>query len=102
MGRPGGESFRVRRVGRREHGRSRSYALIGQAVMHIRGRQQAEAGMMVFGVVPDEEGVAVGAGVLDRAETRRERRPVLQCLELRLRERVVVGDVWTAVSLGHA
>jgi hypothetical protein len=45
--------------------------------MHVGGRQQAEGGMMVFGVVPAEEGMAVGASVLDRAEARREVRPVL-------------------------
>ena len=57
---------------------------------------------MVLGVVPGEEDVAVGAGVLDRAEARREVRPVLQRLELRLGERVVVGDVRPAVGLGDA
>jgi len=36
---------------------------------------------MVLGVVPGKEDVAVGAGILDRAEARRECRPVLQRLE---------------------
>src|SRR2546425_10233839 len=52
------------RVGRGEHGRARRDALLGQAVMHVGGRQQAEAGVMVLGVVPGEEDVGVGPGVL--------------------------------------
>ena len=66
------EAFRVGDMGRGERRRSRSHALIGQAVMHIRGRQQSKARMMVLGVVPGEEDVAVGSGILDRAEARRE------------------------------
>jgi hypothetical protein len=45
---------------------------------------------MMFGVVPGEEDVAAGSGILDRAEARWEVRAVLQRLELRLRERIVV------------
>src|SRR5262249_23919417 len=62
---------------------------------------EAEGGVMVLGVGPREEDVAVGAGVLDRAEACRECWAVLQRLELRLRERVVVGDVRPGVSLRH-
>jgi hypothetical protein len=82
VGRPGGESFRMGRVGRGEHGRPRRDALLGQSVMHVVGRQQSKTAVMVLGVVPREEDVAVGAGVLDRAEARREVRAVLQRLEL--------------------
>src|SRR5712692_5354290 len=59
--------------------------------MHVGGRQQAKTAVMVLGVVPREEDVAVGPGVLDRAEPVRERRSVLQRLELRFGERVVVA-----------
>ena len=45
------EAFRVGDMGRGEHRRSRSHALIGQAVMHICGRQQSKARMMVLGGV---------------------------------------------------
>jgi len=41
------------RVGDGEHGRALGDALLGQAVVHVGGRQQAEADVMVFGVVPD-------------------------------------------------
>jgi hypothetical protein len=38
------------RVGRGEHGRARRDALLGQAVVHVGGRQQAEADVMVLGL----------------------------------------------------
>src|SRR3990172_6716551 len=93
------EALRVCGMGRGEHGGRRGHALLGEAVVHIMGRQQSQAAVMMFDVVPGEEDVAVGAGVLDRAEPRRESRPVLQRLELRLRERVVVGDVRAGMGL---
>jgi len=54
---------------------------------------------MIFDIVPGEDAVAVGSGVLDRAEPRREGRPVLRRLELGFGERVVVGHVRPAVGL---
>jgi hypothetical protein len=61
MGQTREEAFRMRGIGRGEHGRPRRDACLGQAMMHVRGREQAEAGMMVLGVVPGEKDVAVGA-----------------------------------------
>jgi len=72
------------------------------AVVHHLGRQQAEARVVVFGVVPGEEGAAEGACVLDAAEAVGKLRPVLERLELALGEGVVVGDVRAAVRLGDA
>src|SRR5438093_2392455 len=54
--------------------------------VYVGGRQQAEARVMVLGVVPGEEDVTVSPGVLDRAETSRKRRAVLERLELRSEE----------------
>jgi len=54
----------------------------------------------MHGVVPSKEWLAVGACVLDATEALGEVRSVLQRLELRLRERVVVRDVGPAVALG--
>jgi hypothetical protein len=73
----------MRAVREGEHGRARRHALLGQPVMYVIRREQTQAGVMVFGVVPGEKEVAVGPGVLDRAEPRRKRRTVLQRLELR-------------------
>jgi hypothetical protein len=33
--------------------------LLGEPIVHIRGRQQAQAGVMVLTVIPGEEGMAV-------------------------------------------
>jgi cation transport ATPase len=42
--------------------------------VNVSGCQQAEASVMVLGVVPGEEDVAISPGILDRAEARRARR----------------------------
>ena len=54
----------MRRVGRGEHGGARGDAILGQADVHVVGREQAEAGVVMRGVVPGEEVLAVGARVL--------------------------------------
>jgi len=66
------------------------------------GREQPETAMVMFGIVSGEEDVPVGPRVLDRAEPAQERQPVLEGLELRLRERVVVGHVGARMRLAHA
>ena len=70
----------------------------GLAVMNGVWRQLTDAAVAANGVVPLEELSAMSAGVLDRAEARREVGSVLQGFELRFRERIVVRDVRTAVS----
>jgi hypothetical protein len=86
----------MRAMGRRQHRRPCRHPLLGQDVMHVGRRQQAKARMMVLGVVPGEEDVTVTADVLDGAKPFRERRPVVQRLELRFGEWIVVGDVGPA------
>jgi hypothetical protein len=61
------------------------------AVVDVGGGVQSEAAVTVVVVVPAEEVLAVRAGGLDRGEPGRERRPVLEGLELRFRIRVVVA-----------
>src|SRR5664279_2841050 len=56
---------------------------------------------MMFRVVPAKEGLAMCPCVFDRAEAFGEVGPVLQGLELCLGVRIVVGDVRSAVGLGH-
>ena len=56
--------------------------------------------MMMLVVLPSKELPAEFQGVLVAHEAFRERWPVLQGLELALREGVVVGDVRPAVGLG--
>ena len=69
-----------------EHGRPGRDALLGQAEVHVVRGEQAKTAVMMGDVVPGEKDVAVGADTLDRAEPRREVRPVLQGLEFRFRE----------------
>ena len=59
------KSLRMSDIRPGKHGRPRSDAFFGQAVMHVGRCQQAETRMMVLGVVPGKEDVAVGSGVLD-------------------------------------
>jgi len=63
-------------------------------------RHHPDAEVPMFVVVPAEEPLAVCACILDAAEAPGEVGTVLQGLELRLGERVVVGDVRPAVGLG--
>jgi len=65
MRRPSGETLRARRIDGSEHGRPRANVLLGQATAYVGRCQQAETRMMVLGVVPGKEDVAVGRGVLD-------------------------------------
>jgi len=62
-------------------------------VMDCFGRQQADAGVAIVGVVPAEELLTEGARLLDARETLRKARAIPQCFELGLRIRIVVGDV---------
>jgi hypothetical protein len=48
MRRAGGASFWMHGIGPGEHGRPRSDAFVGQAVMHVSGCQQPEARMMML------------------------------------------------------
>jgi hypothetical protein len=52
--------------------------LVGAAAVQYFVDPQANAAVMVRGVVPGEEDLAEGAGVLDRAEAVGELRPVLE------------------------
>jgi hypothetical protein len=62
----------------------------GLTVMHLVGRHQSDADVMVILIIPGEEVTTEGPGILDTAEAFGELRLVFQGLEMRLRERVVV------------
>ena len=82
MGRARETSLWMSGISLGEHCRPRSDAFLGQAVMHVGGRQQPETRMLMLGVVPDEERVAMRPRVLDRAEARRKCRAIPERLEL--------------------
>ncbi len=59
-------------------------------------REHRDATVSMFGVVPREERSAVPRGVVDPGEATREAGVVLQGLELRFRERIVIADLRSA------
>ena len=58
--------------------------------------------MVVFMVVPVEQLPGASPAVLDRTKPFWKLRPVLDCLELGFRERVVIGNMRSGVRLGNS
>src|SRR3546814_11570458 len=73
--------------------------LVGAAVVNVGGGVEPDAGVAVVVVVVLEERVAERPGVVEAGEALRERRRVLQRLELGFAEGVVVAHVGSAVGL---
>ena len=96
------EAFRVGGVRGIEHAGPLLAGDFGGAVVNVGGRVKCQPGVAMLIVVPREEVLAVHARRLDRGEPAGEVGPVLQRLELRLAERVVVGDVRSRMRLGDA
>src|SRR5271170_7612343 len=67
------------------------------AVMHLVRGHEADPAMVMVLVVPVEETAAEAGGILDATETFRESRLIFQRLEVALRERVIVGDMWSVM-----
>src|SRR5262245_55748549 len=72
---------------------------VGETVVDLRGREKAEAAVMMARVVPVEKESTEAQPVLLRAEAVRKFRSVLHRLELALAEGIVVRYVRTAVRL---
>jgi hypothetical protein len=94
------ESVGVGQEGLVEGGLAEWRACLRRAVVDAVWGHVADARVLMLVVVPGEEGWTVGGRRLEAAEARGEVGPVLHGLELRLRVRVVVGDVRAAVALG--
>ena len=60
------------------------------AVMNRCRGEQGDPAMIMFAGVPAEEPGAGGSGVFNTAESKRKLRPILECLELRFRVRIVI------------
>ena len=73
----------------------------GMAEVHRRRSHEADSAVTVLLVVPDEEPAKVRAGMLEALEAFGEFGPVLQRLELHLREGIVVGDPRTREARCH-
>ena len=68
--------------------------------MDIFGGEETYPRMIVLGVVPGEECLAKGPGVLDRAEPLGELGSVLHGLELRFGIGIVITDRGSRMTLG--
>ena len=95
------EALRVCREGRDQ----RDAALFGElpvmSMVHGMRRHHGDPAVTMHSVVPAEEHLAVRSRMFDRTEARWELRPIFQGFELRLRVRVVVGDMGTTVRFDH-
>ena len=91
------EALRVRGVGGQEHPLPGVTHRGGLPVVHSGRRHQPDARVAMLAVVPGEERLAEGAGVLEATEAFREIRAVLQRFELGLGEGVIVAGIGPAV-----
>lgn len=87
----GREAVRVFRTRRSECRRAFLGDAGGVAVVDIRGRVVADAGVLMVMVVPVHETADEGPGVVDRGEAIGELRPVFHGLEQGLTVRIIVG-----------
>ena len=76
--------------------------LVGLTVVHLVGRHQADAGMVMILIVPIKEAAAEPLGILNTTETLRKLRLVFHGFEVAFRERIVIGGVRPAVGFGDA
>src|SRR6266404_2637034 len=72
------------------------------SVVDHRRREQRQAGVAVFFVVPTKKSLAERAAVLNTPEAVRELRPILHGAELTFRIRVVIRDVRTTMGFGDS
>ena len=75
---------------------------IDLAIVHLIRGHQADPGMVMFLIVPDEECATETSCVLDAAEAFGKARLILQGLEVAFGERVVVGRMRTIMRAGDA
>jgi len=82
-----------------QHDRTSRVKFVGSPVVNRFRRHHADAGVAMLAVVPGDELLADFACVLDAGEVLGKLRSVLERFELRFGKRIMVGDVWTGVSL---
>src|SRR5665213_1912444 len=89
-------------VGGVENGTTPFDRFRSQTIMNHSRRKKAQSGMAMLFVIPGEELLGKGTGILERPETLRKPGPVFQSPEVAFRIRVVVGDMGATVGLGDA
>ncbi len=70
------------------------------AIVDHRRREQAQAGMAMFSVIPTKKSLTESSAILNAPETVRELRPIFQGSELALGVRIVVRDVRPTMRFG--
>ena len=94
------EAFGVKGPGGLQGRSALSQHIRYSVMMDIIGGEHRDPGMAVLGVVPGEERPAEGDGGGNVFEAPREARVILQGLELRFGERVVIADLGAAQRAG--
>ena len=89
----------MRLISRAQNRSSGLLRLIGQTVMNGFWRQQTDPGMVMFRVISGKELLGKAAAILDATKTVWKIRAILQGLELRFRERIVITRIGPAVGL---
>src|SRR5271169_7151245 len=87
------EALRVTLVSNIEHFLALPQNVFCLAIVHHRRREQAQAGVAMFLVVPAKKSLTESSAILNAPETVRELRPILQGAELAFRVRIIVRDV---------
>src|ERR1700680_3937391 len=93
------EALGMRRVGGGEDVLPMRAHRSGPAEVDNGGREEAEPAVTALVVVPAKKVLPERAAILDRSESFRKLGTVLERLELRFRERIVVGHLRAAVRL---
>ena len=79
------EALRVTLVSNIEHILALPQNVFRLAIVHHRRREQAQAGMAMFSVIPAKKSLTESTAILNAPETVRELRPILQGAELAFR-----------------
>jgi hypothetical protein len=96
------EALGVLGPGVAQDGRACFSPTLCEAVVQVVRREHPDPAVAVLPVVPLEKRAAMGARVFQRAEALGEVRPILEGLELRLGEGIIVGDAGARMGLGDA
>ena len=102
VGRLVDEALRVSGIGRHEHLVPGGLHQVGSPLVHGHRRHQPDTRVAMLAVVPGEEPLTEGAGLVEAAKPFREIRTILQRFELGLGEGVIVTGIGAAMCLGDA
>jgi Enoyl-(Acyl carrier protein) reductase len=96
------EALRVKLIGDIEHLLTLLQDGAGLLVVHHGRREQCQARVVMFFVVPTKKSLRESATVLNAAEAVGKLGTIFHGAELTLRVGVVIGNVRTAMGLGHS